>query len=96
MKDMKELKLTKIMSEKNQKIKDSQFYINFLYDNSLNNFDGKKYALNELYNNLNIIFNKFNCFSQKSLYLIHKFNNSQFINATDKKYILFLYKSLIN
>ncbi len=95
-KDMNELKLTKIMKEKNQKIEDSLFYINFLYDNSLNNFDGKKYALNELYNNLNIIFNKFNCFSQKSLYLIHKFNNSQFINATDKKYILFLYKSLIN
>ena len=95
-KDMNELKLTKIIKEKNQKIEDSLFYINFLYDNSLNNFDGKKYALNELYNNLNIIFNKFNCFSQKSLYLIHKFNNSQFINATDKKYILFLYKSLIN
>ena len=95
-KDMNELKLTKIMNEKNQKINDSLFYINFLYDNSFNDFDGKKYALNELYNILNIIFNKFNTFSQKSLYLIQKFNNSQFINTTDKKYLLFLYKSLIS
>ncbi len=94
MKDMKELKLTKIMSEKNQKIKDSQFYINFLYDNSLDTFDGKKYALNGLYNILSIIFNKFNTFSQKSLYLLQKFNNSKSIN--DRKYLLFLYKSLIN
>ena len=95
-KDMKELELTKIINEKNQKIKDSIFYINFLYDNSRNTFEGKKYALNELYNILNIIFNKFNTFSVKSLNLIQKFNNSQFINATDKKYLLFLYKSLIN
>ena len=96
MKNMKELKLTKIMSEKNQKIKDSQFYINFLYDNSLDTFDGKKYALNELYNILSIIFNKFNTFSQKSLYLLQKFNNSKSINENDRKYLLFLYKSLIN
>ena len=93
---MKELKLTKIMSEKNQKIKDSQFYINFLYDNSLDTFDEKKYALNELYNILSIIFNKFNTFSQKSLYLLQKFNNSKSINENDRKYLLFLYKSLIN
>ena len=95
-KDMSQLKLTKIMNEKNQKIKDSIFYINFLYDNSLNTFEGKKFALNELYNILSIIFNKFNAFSLKSFHLIQKFNNSQFINDTDKNYLLFLYKSLIN
>jgi glycosyltransferase involved in cell wall biosynthesis len=95
-KDMNQLKLTKIMNEKNQKIKDSLFYINFLYDNSLNTIDGKKFALNELYNILSIIFNKFNTFSIKSFHLIQKFNNSQFINDKDKNYLLFLYKSLIN
>ena len=84
------------MNEKNQKIKDSIFYINFLYENTLDTFEGKKIALNELYNILSIIYNKSNQFSKDSLNLIERFKNSKFINISDKNNLIFLCNSLIN
>ena len=95
-KDINELRITKIMNEKNQKIKDSIFYINFLYENTLDTFEGKKIALNELYNILSIIYNKSNQFSKDSLNLIERFKNSKFINISDKNNLIFLCNSLIN
>ena len=68
------------MNENNQKIKDSIFYINFLDENTLDTFEGKKIALNELNNILSIIYNKFNKISNDSFNLIERFNNSKYIN----------------
>ena len=91
-----DLKIIKLMNDKNRIINESIFYINFLFEKTDNTFKGKKYALNELYNILSIIFNKFNIISNSSLNLISKFNNSQFINISDKIDLNFYYKSLIN
>lgn len=43
----KSLKINYIIEDKNQKIKDSIFYINFIYKNSYNSFESKKFVLNE-------------------------------------------------
>ena len=94
--DVNELRITKVMNKNRQKIKDSIFYINFLYENTLDSLEGKKIALNELYNILSIIYNKFNKISRDSLNLIERFNKSKYINISDKNNLIFLYNSLIN
>ena len=91
-----ELKIIKLMNDRNRIINESIFYINFLFEKTDKTYDGKKYALNELYNILSIIFNKFNKISNKSLDLISKFNNSEYINISDKIDLNFYYKSLMN
>ena len=95
-KQINKLKLTKIMKEQNQIIKDSIFYINFLYDKTDENYKGKKYALNEFYNLFSLIYNKFNIISNESIKLFEKFNNSKLIDISDKKELNFYYNSMIN
>lgn len=90
------LKIVKFFNDNQQKINDSIFYINFLFDKTSNTFEGKKFALNELYNILSIIYNKFNKISNESKNLFEKFNNSKYINLTDKIDLNFYYKSLMN
>lgn len=92
----KDLKIFKFFNNKQQKINDSIFYINFLYNKTENTFEGKKIALNELFNKLSIIYNKFNKITNYSIKLIEKFNNSKLINISDKIDLNFYYKSLIN
>ena len=94
--DINQLKLTNIMKDKNQMIKDTIFYINFLFENSGANKEAKKYVLNEFYNVLSIIYNRFNKISMDSIKLLEKFNNSNLINTYDKKELYFYYNSLIN
>ena len=90
------LQIIKFSNDIQQKVKDSIFYINFLFDRTENTFEGKKYALNELFNILSIIYNKFNKISNDSIKLIEKFNNSKYIKISDKIDLNFYYKSLIN
>lgn len=78
------LNIIKIITDKQQKINDTIFYINFLFEKTDNSFEGKKYALNELYDVLSIIYNKFNKISKDSKNLLEKFNNSRYINLSDK------------
>ena len=94
--DLNKLKLINLMKDKTQMIKDTIFYINFLFENTDESKDGKKYALNEFYNVLNILFNKFNNNSIESIKLLEKFNNSNLINIYDKEELNFYYHSLIN
>jgi glycosyltransferase involved in cell wall biosynthesis len=94
--DLNKLKLINLMKDKTQMIKDTIFYINFLFENTDESKDGKKYALNEFYNVLSILFNKFNNISIKSIKLLEKFNNSNLINNYDKEELNFYYHSLIN
>ena len=67
-----------------------------MYNKTENTFEGKKIALNELFNKLSIIYNKFNKITNYSIKLIEKFNNSKLINISDKIDLNFYYKSLIN
>lgn len=91
-----DLNIFEFFNNKQQKINDSIFYINFLFDKTENTLEGKKFALNELFNILSIIYNKFNKNTNYSLELLEKFNNSELINISDKIDLNFYYKSLIN
>ena len=90
------LKIIKLSNDAKQKIGDSIFYINFLFEYTNDTFTSKKYALNEFYGVLSLIYNKFNKFSNNSMKLIEKFKISKYINISDKTDLNFYYKSLIN
>ena len=93
---MKTFELYKIMRDKNQMIHDTLFYINFLFDNSDNTFEQKKYVLNEYVTIMSVIYNKFNDISDESKQLFIKFMNCDFISQYDKNNLKIYYKSLIN
>ena len=95
-KNSNSLKLNNIIEDKKQKIKDSIFYINFIFENSYNSFEEKKFVLNEFYNVMNIIFNKFNINNTESFILYEKFMKCHYITESDKNYLRFYYNSLIN
>ena len=90
------LNISYIINDKNQEIKDSIFYINFLYEASDNTFSAKEKVLNEYYNILNIIYNKFNKVTKESYTLYKKFINSKYISQINKEILQFYCKSLIN
>lgn len=94
--DIKLLNFNNIISNKNQKINDSIFYINFLFEEASNTFKDKKNALDEFYNLLSIIYNKYNKITEESISLYKKFINSNYISNFDKINLNFYFKSLIN
>ena len=83
-------------NDKNQLIKDSIFYINFIFDNSYNTVDDKKFVVNEFYNIMNIIYNKYNNFSEEAINLKDKFINCNYISSYKKSNIITYYNGLIN
>ena len=90
------LKINNIKNNKYQKINDSIFYINFLFNKSDSIDNDKKYVLQEFINIMSIIYNKFNIITDKSIKLFEKFLNSKYINNKDKNELIFFYKSLMN
>lgn len=94
--NIKILNINRIINNKNQKIIDSIFYINFLFDKSSNTFEDKKIALDEFYNLLSIIYNKYNKITEESITLYKKFIKSNYISNFDKINLNFFFKSLIN
>ena len=95
-KNSNSLNVNNIKKEKNQKIKDSIFYINFLYDFSENTIESKEFVINELFNIMNIIYNKFTKITKESYNLYEKLINCQFISKYNKNLLNFYYRSLIN
>ena len=79
-----------------KKKKESIFYINFLFDNTNNSLKEKEYVLYEFFNELSIIFNKFNKNNLESNKLYNKFINCKYISKLNKNKLIFYYKSLIN
>ena len=92
----KSLNINKIIEDKKQKVKDSVFYLNFLFENSYNSFEEKKFVLHEFFNLMSIMYNKFISISSESNILFGKFMKCSFITQTDKIYLKFFYNSLIN
>ena len=90
------LNVNNIKKEKNQKIKDSIFYINFLYDFSDNSIESKEFVVNELFNIMNIIYNKFTKITKESYNLYEKFINCKFISKYNKNLLKLYYRSLVN
>jgi len=83
-------------TDENKRINELIFYINFIYDNSKNNFENKQIVLKEFFNVLSIIFNKFTKISKYSIKLIKKFIKSEYISKPNKILLKFYYNSLIN
>jgi hypothetical protein len=81
---------------KETEIQDNIFYIDFLMDNTNNSNKEKKVVLEEFYNRLNIIYNKYNKITKESYKLFQKFINSTIITQYDKNRLIIYYKSLIN
>ena len=80
----------------NQKVKESIFYIDFLFENTNNTRKEKKFVLDEFINLLSIIYNKFNKINKYSYELLNKFLISEYISKNEKKDLKFHYNSLIN
>ena len=85
-----------IINDLNQKIKDAVFYINFLFENSNDTFQGKEIALYEYFNLMSLIYNRFNKITKESYYLFEKFINCKYITSYNKYLLHLYYNSLIN
>ena len=79
-----------------KRINEVNFFINFIYDNSKENFENKQKILKEFFNVLSIIYNKFTITSNTSLELMNKFIGSEYISKENKTLLQFYYNSLIN
>ena len=90
------LNINNIIQDKMQKIKDSIFYINFIFENSDNTFEAKDFVVNEFFNVMNIIYNKFNSNRAESYNLYEKFMNCSYITQIQKNYLYLYYNSLMN
>ena len=73
--NMRELDIMNKINDNNQKIKDTIYYIDFLYENTGNNSRDKEFALQEFFNVLSIIYNKYNELSNEENQLYQKFLN---------------------
>ena len=93
---IKDLTLFNIMNNQNQTYKDSLFYINFIFDNSNDTYESKKFVLYEYYNIMGLIYNKFIEKENETVLLYQKFKTCKFISKEDKEELDFYYKSLSN
>ena len=93
---VKSLKLNKLSINNEQMVSDSIFYINFLFKHSSNKYNDKKFVYNEFINILGLVYNKFIPKSNKSIKLLDKFINSDYINEIEKQELKFFYNSLNN
>ena len=94
--DFENPKFNNFTSGESKKMKETIFYINFIFDNSKNEKIIKEKILKEFFNVLSIIFNKFSKISKNSVKLINKFIGSPFISRDNKILLKFYYNSLVN
>ena len=86
-----------ILNDNNEKIiQDSINYITFLFEYSENSFKMKKYVLNEFYNIMNVIYNKFNEVTKEGVDLINKFLKCDYILKNEKRKIIIYFNALID
>ena len=93
---MDKIKFNDFSWKNKQLLKETIFYINFIFDFSKNNFEAKELVLQEFFIVLSSIFNKFTPISKSSLKLLHKFIDSEYISYKNKNDLIFYYYSLIN
>jgi len=93
--DFEKIRFNSFKSEQYSLITETIFFINFIFDNSENTIQIKEIVLKELFNVLNIIFNKFTEVSKSSIDLINKFFNCEYISVKNKNILKFYYNLLI-
>ena len=75
-------------------IEDSIFYINYLYDNTNNSISDKEISINEFFDLLGLIYNKFNDITDEAYNLYNKFYTSPFVSSYNKRLLRFYFYSL--
>ena len=96
-KNVEDLKNNGMKNNNNtQKIKDSIFYINFIYDNSYNTTEDKEKVLNNFINILSKIYNKSYKITRESQELYEQFLNCKYISQFSKRNLKLYYYSLLN
>ena len=93
---IRQLNITKTMDDEKQKMEDSIFYINYLFQNTEDNETEKMKVLHKFYNLLADIFNKYIDVPKQALNLQKKFLDSFFIPKEEKANLEFYVKSLLN
>ena len=94
--DLDSMSFNGFISKQYPLINETIFYINFLFDNSKDTYESKNEVLQEFYNVLNILFNKFTNISISSLNLFQKFIDCKYISKSNKNTLKFYYNSLIS
>ena len=93
---MDKIKFNDFPLKNKQLLKETIFYISFIFDFSKNNFEAKELVLQEFFIVMSLIFNKFAHISKSSLKLFQKFIDSEYISDKNKNILVFYYYSLIN
>ena len=94
--DCKKFNFTEFSLIKKGLIKETIFYIDFIFNYSKNTYEDKQKILKEFFNLLSIIFNKFTNVSDISFKLLKKFDNCKYFSKTNKTLLKFYVYSLIN
>ena len=77
-------------------VRDSISYVKFLYSHSNNSVKDKQFVLNEFFNIMNVIYNKFSEVSKEGKNLIFKFLRCKYISKYEKKNLITYYNVLID
>ena len=93
---IKRLRISQIMNDERQKIEDSIYYINYLFENTKDNMNDKMYALRAFYNILSQVFNRFIDVPKQAFELKEKFMKCNTIPEKEKINLDFYIKSLMN
>ena len=93
--DCEKIKFNNFTIEESKLIKETIFYINFIFENSENSFEIKEKVLKEYFNVLSIIFNKFTKVSKLAHKLIDKFFDCKYISKDNKNLLTIYFQSLI-
>jgi hypothetical protein len=83
-------------SQNKKLIKETIFFINYIFENSEDLFEVKEKVLKEFFNVLSIIFNKFTKVSLSSIKLLNKFIDCRYISEINKHILRIYYNSLLN
>ena len=83
-------------SQNKKLIKETIFFIDYIFENSEDLFEVKEKVLKEFFNVLSIIFNKFTKVSLSSIKLLNKFINYRYISKINKNKLKIYYNSLLN
>ena len=93
---VRQLNISKIMDDEKQKMEDSIFYIDYLFQNTKNKEAEKMRVLHEFYNILADIFNRFNDVPSTAFNLQRKFLDCDEIPQEEKDNLEFYINSLLN
>ena len=76
-------------------MKETVFFINYIFENSEDLFEVKEKVLKEFFNVLSIIFNKFTKVSLSSIKLLNKFIDCRYISEINKHILRIYYNNII-